>query len=553
MRAKSNRHFQRGAIGILGALTLLLLVIFTALVVDSARLWMVKRQLQTVADMSAIEAARGLGGCSPSLGDVLTRASQAALANGYTENLANAPNIVETGSVSTVAGRRHFTADGSARAVHVKVTKKVPASLIAKGIFGNDVTLFAEAVSLPNASIAAFNIGTTALTLNTQDSILLNGLLGGMLGTPIDLKLVSYQGLANTNITLADLIKVQGPILSVDELLDTKFSAGELLTLISKAVELQSPLGGVSNDDPLSAALNGIITIAGAAVKNTQISLGQLLNVNQNSQAEALNAKLNVLNLINMIASVSNGKNAVTIPLAINLPGLASVNALVEVIEPAQMAIGPAATGNGDTCTIAKTAQVKVSVAAVVLVDINIPLLPPVAEVDLALNVEAASGSAGLRSIEGSNNTTDITFETKTSLIKTSLSSTKGPDARISLLGLTVAKIGLDIPLPATASTSSMQIERPVKEHLPQTLTVNGSLGTTFGQLQQGADALQVEVLGLNLGIVGTIVSTVVTPLLTAISKGILDPLLKVLGISIANMDVTVDDVILTNSGSLVI
>lgn len=541
MRAKSNRRVQRGAIGLIGVITLLLLLIFTALVIDSTRLWMVKRQLQTVADISAIEAAKAVGVCNPSLNDVMAKASQAALANGYTENIANAPNIIETGSVSTVAGRRHFIADGSARAVHVKVTKKVPASLVARGIFGNDVTLSAEAVSLPNASIASFSVGTTALTLNTQDSTLLNGLLGGMLGTSINLSLVSYQGLANTNITLADLIKAEGSVLTVDELLTTQFSAGELLTLISKAVELP--------ENAVPDAVNDTLKLAGAAVHNTQISLGQLLNVNQNSHAEALNAKLNLLNLINMIASVSNGKNAVTIPLAVNLPGLASINALVEMIEPAQMAIGPPPAENGEICTFAKTAQIRVSA----VVNANVLGL---AKVDLALSVQAVDGSAGLRNIAGNNTTTDVTFETITSLVTTSLTNEAGTGpARISLLaGIPLADIGLNISQPSsTASTSIMQIERPIiKNILPLTPIINGALSNTFEQLLSQPSALTVNILGLDLG-VGSIVSNVVTPLLASISKLLLDPLLKVLGISIANMDVIVDDVILNNPSSLVI
>jgi uncharacterized membrane protein len=542
MRAKSNKRFQCGAIGLVGVITLFILVIFTALAIDSTRLWMVKRQLQTVADISAIEAAKGLGGCSPSLNDVLARASQAALANGYTENIANAPNIVEMGSVSTVAGRHHFTADGTAGAVHVKVTKKVPASLIAKGIFGNDITISAQAVSLPNSSVASFNIGTTALTLNSQDSALLNGLLSGMLGTSINLDLVSYKGLANTSLTLANLIKAEGSVLTVDELLATQFSASELLTLVSSAVGLGT--------ETLPSAVNDTLSLAGAAVHNTQISLGQILNVNQNSQAEALNAKLNLLNLVNAIAIVSNGKNAVTIPLAVNLPGLASVNSLVNVIEPPQMAIGPPpATENGEICTFAKTAQLKVRVAVLV----NVLSL---ATIDLALNVQAANGSAGLLSIKGNNNSTDIAFKTNTSLVTTSITNTAGSNsATISLLGLPpLAKISLNIPQPSsTASTSIMQVERPVKDHLPKTLTVNGSINNTFEQLLSQPDAIAVNLLGLDLlNVVGRVVSTVVTPLLTSISKILIDPLLKVLGISIANMDVTLVDVILTNSDPLV-
>lgn len=543
MRAKSNKRFQRGAIGILGAITLLLMVIFFALVVDSTRLWMVKRQLQTVADISAIEAAKGLGGCNPTLNDVMTRASQAALANGFTESLANAPNMVETGSVSTIAGRRHWTTDGSAQAVHVKVTKKVPASLIASGLFGNDVTLSAEAVSLPNASIASFSVGTTALSLNTQDSVILNGLLGGMLGTPIDLKLVSYEGLASTDITLADLIKVEGSALTVDELLTTQFSPGELLTLISDAVKLPDNLA----PELVNEALSELVV---PTIHNTQISLGELLNVNQNSQAEALNAKLNVLNLINMIASVSNGQNAVDIPLAIklpNLPGLPdllNVTTRVQVIEPAQTAIGPPAVENGEICTFAKTAQVRINLAAVVEVT---PLgLLPLAKVNLALNVQAANGSAGLRSIEGNNTTTDIAFETITSLVTTSGVAT------ISVLGLDIP-IALNVsPLSSTASNTIMQIERPIKNTIPLTSTVNSALSDTFEQLTLIAPPQPGGLLNVVSTVVNNIVSDLLTPILTSISKLILDPLLKVLGISIANMDVTVDDVKLNNSGSLV-
>ena len=49
---------QRGAIGLFGIMTLLLAVLFVSLVVDSGRLWMQKRQLQSIADIAAIEAAQ---------------------------------------------------------------------------------------------------------------------------------------------------------------------------------------------------------------------------------------------------------------------------------------------------------------------------------------------------------------------------------------------------------------------------------------------------------------------------------------------------------------
>ncbi len=48
---------QRGAIGLMAALTLTLALAFMLLVVDTGRLYLEKRSLQRVADMAALEAA----------------------------------------------------------------------------------------------------------------------------------------------------------------------------------------------------------------------------------------------------------------------------------------------------------------------------------------------------------------------------------------------------------------------------------------------------------------------------------------------------------------
>ena len=48
---------QRGAIGLMAAVTLALALAFTLLVIDSGRLYLEKRNLQRIADMAALEAA----------------------------------------------------------------------------------------------------------------------------------------------------------------------------------------------------------------------------------------------------------------------------------------------------------------------------------------------------------------------------------------------------------------------------------------------------------------------------------------------------------------
>ncbi|MCL5975858.1 MAG: pilus assembly protein TadG-related protein, partial [Gammaproteobacteria bacterium] len=54
---------QRGAMGLLGILTLLLATLFAALAVDTGRLLMEQRRMQTVADMAALDASSLAGHC----------------------------------------------------------------------------------------------------------------------------------------------------------------------------------------------------------------------------------------------------------------------------------------------------------------------------------------------------------------------------------------------------------------------------------------------------------------------------------------------------------
>ena len=54
--SRHSKKQQQGAIGLFGVLTLMMAVLFVAVAVDSGRMWMVKRQLQNVADMAAIAA-----------------------------------------------------------------------------------------------------------------------------------------------------------------------------------------------------------------------------------------------------------------------------------------------------------------------------------------------------------------------------------------------------------------------------------------------------------------------------------------------------------------
>lgn len=523
-------------------MVLLLVVLMTALVVDSGRLWMQKKQLQSIADMAAINAGRHLD-CHATLESVTSMAQIAATNNGFGGQLADSPNQVLLGRVSTVQGIRQFTADGSHQAVYVKATREVPSSLMAGGLFGQSVVLHAEAVSVADVPIAAFTAGSFTARISSEQSALLNPLLSGMLGGNIGLSLADYKGIADTNITLQDLLAVATQVGTVQELLNTDVQVGELLGLFVDAVSQHKDevLG-------LEVVVDNMQKIASATVNQATVKLGDILAVTTPDTQAAATVGLNALSLITTTAMVANGQHALTIPLAVNVPGIAGISADVRVIEPPQLVIGPATEGGGGcVATTARTAQVRVKAG------ININLL--LAHIDLALGVEVAQGVARLRSIEQGDGETHVTIDAEPGIAKLALTNNAGTGlASVSaVLGLLpLANIGLNLPLqPANAQTLEYVVANPLyssdpgfKPPLPQTQSVASPLGGSLANVLASSNALDVKVLGLDLGgILSPVLTTVVSPLLSEIGRVLLDPLLSLLGISVGGMDITLEDV----------
>ncbi|HEY8355049.1 MAG TPA: TadG family pilus assembly protein [Methylophilaceae bacterium] len=543
----TSRFRQRGAIGLMGVLTLLIAILFAALAVDSGRLWLQQRKLQSIADIAAIEAAHTLSGCAGDAAGLLTAATAAAQNaaenNGFQGNLASSPNLVRLGSVSTSGGIREFVSGNGASAVYVRATQEVPSSLIAGGLFGDRIMLSAEAVSLAASSLAAFSAGSFTASLNSEDSVLLNALLGAILGSPLNLGAIHYEGIAQTNIKLQDLLNVALDVGNYDELLNTGVQLSELLGLYVEAANRS----GTADLQAIAAMQN----IANVAVRNLRLTLGEVLAITTPSINEAANVSLNALSLITTSVLVANGKNAITLPLGINLGSIASINAMVTVIEPPQIAVGPPAGADGTMCTVAETAQIRISVPVLV----NVLGL---AKVDLALNVEVAQGSAGLLDIDSSDGTTSVRIAAQPGIAAISLTNTAGNNpARVSLIAglIPLADIGLNLPLqPPGSETLTFDMDHPVTDHLPQQASVSSGLGGSLQNALGQKDTLEVKLLGiLNLGLVNDVISLVVSPLLGEIGRVLLDPLLKLLGIRLGGLDISLESVQQHQTNPLVI
>ncbi len=551
---------QRGAIGMMGAMVLLLAVLFVALIIDTGRLMMIQRQLQTVADMAAIDAAAQTGYCGThNAADVEALATASAMRNNHLvttdETLAVDLGITEPDS----NGVRIFSISDNSVATAVKVTtnKSVNASLVAGGILGEQTTLSAVAVAQRQAG-AGFSAGTALVSLNTEKMTLLNNLFGGILGSSINLDLLSYQGLASTNIKLLDLVKVHTTASSVDELLSSSLTIGELLTLYTDAFNE----GDTANADVASALQT--LTMAASSLPAT-LPISDILAISSPDTTEQLDVEMNLLDLITTSLVVANGTNGIDLTTPVTLPN-DSLNVVTEltVIEPPKIAIGPPGKDSNDQWhTAIQTAQIRLKTK----IEGNINLVSAQVNTSLAMNLQVAQGEAWLKSIQCRQQASPsaiVTIGAQPGIATVSLTdvdddSQPAVPLEVSLLGIPIAEVPVALNIPAqSADASDLVYSVSLDEPLPQMQTASSAVSSSLQNGLSGIDSEleigPVSALSLSLAeelLLGPLLNTVLSdlnntlltellsPLLTQVSDSVIDPLLDILGIQVGSMDVT--------------
>lgn len=198
--------------------------------IDIGNLFYTQRALQRSADLAAMAAVQRL--------DLPTAAQQSVVQNGLTVDGTNITLAVVPGVWDASAGTAptYFTAqaavDGNTNAAQVTITRNVPYFFMV-----GQRRLQATAIA-KNTSIVAFSLGSGLASVNNG---LLNQLLGYLLHTNLNLDAASYQGLATTNIRLADLAVALGAG-SMQQLLSLSPSLGSLFNAVI-SVASQSEIG----------------------------------------------------------------------------------------------------------------------------------------------------------------------------------------------------------------------------------------------------------------------------------------------------------------------
>lgn len=580
-----RRHRQRGAAAVMTGIFMVAALAALALAIDVGRLYFAQRDLQRITNLSALDAARAISGCVGQPDDPQA-AAQTAVNNAINRNVSGTPSGATLISNSTVAlgqiiedgpdgqplevrtidtGVDPFDADS------VQVTLQNPGFNRLFPLFGvptGTLSATAAATSVPTGSI---RVGSTLISIGGLDGR--NGLLSALLGGPVNLDLVAFEGLAAADVSIADLVGAAAGVVTPEELLVTELTLPEALQALADAVDETT----AGTNDIAKQALDDLAAIADP---DRTASFGDILGVEDVIANAVDELPINVLALLNALALAANEDTPTALDLPINapLPGLATVTSQLKVIEAPQLDVGrPGMDADGEPRTVARTSQVAIEL------NLNIPgiNIPGVlnTSVDLPLFIKATSAEATLDDIACARFGRPehrATVGTGTSIATIGIGrfddiNSQNPQPTVEPLEILTAEVlGVPIdvvlnpidPVDAGSGAGNQSLDftgpfPPEEGAEPQTARVGTDVGdalaAALGDLAADIPgALELNINGADpLGVVGGllapllgIVGNTIAPVLAALDDVLLEPLFEALGLDIGAADVTLDAVL---------
>lgn len=399
------RRDDRGAILPLVAITVTLLIVIAAFAVDLGRQRVARRDMQAVADVIALDMVRQLDGRTQA---VIKATSE--WRGGLEDSVRNNLNMDGNPAISTQQQQADAIATVSGSPLVVKVrmglvdpetgvfTSPIPYPDVPNAVRVTTSTSvdFAFAPGSGGAQRTAvasseantcFSVGSFLVGLSQEPDTLV-AMLNPILGDT-DLTAVGYQGLADANISLLDLIQASSiNVGSVDELLAANnITVADIFLASAEVLRDRGGAANIANADLLTH-------LASVSVVASQtVAIGQLMDLSTAGEG-ALDAEFNLLDLVAGAATVANGINFVGVPaLNINVPNLVYTTTSLSIIEAPHQACG----GEG---AVAKTAQVTSSTSGTFGTTVTVP--PPLGgtisiggPLALVTNIAQARGTLG--------------------------------------------------------------------------------------------------------------------------------------------------------------
>jgi uncharacterized membrane protein len=368
-----------------------------------------------------------------------------------------------------------------------------------------------------------FSIGTYLASYSSQQTAVLNAIMG-QLGSSVNITAVGYQGLANTYVTVAQLLTAGGQYLSPADVMTTSLSVGTWASLFLDALNNQQQSGMCSTGTTEQANAEAALALMGSG--GPQLELCQLISINgltcqtaQNDQTAALpqityaqlSTGINLLQAMTTAAELSNGSNGISVNLTSALGVGVTVGLNLVVSAPPQIAYGPVgsvttpASGcppSTGTATCATTAQVAATFTVNVAGQSAISIPFNAAMGTATLNNIACAWTPPFTSLEAMTQTATAAVTVGSAPLVTLSISGAGPKA----FSYSTGASGVVPPTAATASAGS---------NPKQLVTTNPSVTASNPQA------------------LWSVLSPVLAPL-----EDVLVPVLQAAGITVGNADV---------------
>ncbi len=517
-----SRHrddHERGATLILVAISMTALIAASGMAVDLGRTFVTNRSLQLVADAAALDSARYIAAQ-----ETLTLPSSTS--NLVVEADHAATNNRSGANISVIEGlwaSQTFTPESGA---HCKGTTppsgNLPCNAVKVTATSNLARLFSHGTSTLNRTAvaadtpeASFSIGSylaSETSPSPQTSVL--GVLLGKLGASANLTAVGYTGLANTFVSVQQLINASGGILTPTNVMSATLSAAQWDSFLNGAVSSQAALLTCGNTPtPYPCAATSVLrpfVLSPGPLSSTSLQLCQIVSIDGSSCGSqlsqvALSTNLNVLQTLTTEAELANGAGGLDVTAALGLKDTLG-NPIPAMLYLSASAIHPPVVAYGPVGTTASTGQVGATLA------LTVPV-PLVGNQVLNIPIAAATGTATLSTVTCQSN----------ALYKASISAgttASGPNS-VTLNNSPIATLTLNGVSPA----SLLSYGAPFVPPSPTTAGFNPiNVATTTPTISFGSQAGGLPVL------VSTLLTTTVPP--------ILGPVLQALGVEVAGAQV---------------
>ena len=409
---------EKGATFVLTAICMVLLLWGGAMGVDIGFSVVGSRQAQALADTGALDMARYIN-----LADNYAVANYNSYLNGEMSNVQSdngAQNVTFTATGMYWSSTTGWTVPTAGQACYrqtparnppctaVMVTAKETVPRIFAG--GSDsVTRSAIAAITPEDG---FSIGSYLASFNSQQSGVLNAILS-TLGTSVNLTTVGYQGLADSTLTVQQLITASGGVLTPSNVYTKSLTAGQWLSFLTIAMDTQQ--SGLScGSSPVPAACTAYTALSSLDFNGASTAeLCQLVSINQapvtepscpasgNLSEPDLSASLDVLQTLTTEAELANGSSALNVQSALGITGVTAATLSLNLIQPPEIAYGPAGTTTATTAQVSADLQLNLGP---VLGTLNIPLSGAEGTASLtAMTCSEQNNSFGSASISASS------------------------------------------------------------------------------------------------------------------------------------------------------